>query len=191
MAQRGRNLIALDQDYVVDAAELPTGLLQPGCCLSWRVRPFRSLIPVVNHLGIFRFIAAHNLSRVLHYLSLFIIVFSGKNSQQVFTIPERGRHWVFVFSCRWLNSYLLFCGWMRMCQSHGVSFWLWGQLINLCFISCNVVDLKLGIIFNDTAQFVRLRSLVRWMENDTNMAASLPDIPIHAVDTELLRAGRM
>jgi hypothetical protein len=93
MAQTGRNLDpALDQGRTSHWAFATRLLseLKSEAMLHHAEASFQLL-----NLGTFRFIAAHNFSRVLHYLSLFIIVFSGKNSQQVFTIPEHDHHWDF------------------------------------------------------------------------------------------------
>jgi hypothetical protein len=92
--------MVLDQDYLVDAALRFCNQLSSSC---------RSLIPAINHLDIFCFIASHSFSRVLHYLSLFIIVFSGRNSEQeVFTFSEHDCHFFkmaeFLFIYLWVNE---------------------------------------------------------------------------------------
>jgi hypothetical protein len=91
MAQRGRNLMALDQDYVVDAAELPTS--------AFSTRPLSGLkCEVVLHhaeAGLFHLMALHNFSRVLQYLSPLIVVFGQRNSHS--RRPSQSQNTVAIF----------------------------------------------------------------------------------------------
>lgn len=88
---RYRNLLEWDQEYVVDAVEVPTSTfavrllsgLKYEVALSNTVALLQWLIYLVSHL-----MAFHNFLRVLQYLSLSSVVFGERNSHsEVLGLP--------------------------------------------------------------------------------------------------------
>jgi hypothetical protein len=153
MAWRDRNVMAPDQEYVVEAAEFPTSASATRP-LSW---PKCEVLLRHAEPSIHRSIVLISFVWWLHtqYLSLSSFVSGEGNSYSRRLLQYHNTVAKVSFS---YGSIWIFCsGWMRIFPNYGVSL-LWDELVRTCFIFCNDAFCKWLSFTLETAKMLKWSS---------------------------------